>query len=379
MSPSATPRPRLQSLDSLRGLVVLGMILVNSAAYLFYAAQKPIWPWLLHAHWQGFLPADWVFPAFVLMVGLSIGYVMPDYQAGGRLTPAGLGRHANRAVRLLLIGLVLSNLYWLADPSAHVARLPGVLQRLALVFFAVVVVHLTLGRRTHIGVILALLLGYWGILSLPLRGGIATDLSVPGQNWQGLIDRLVFGPYIFVKGPLGYDPEGLLSTLPAIAQGLIGALIGTRLREQPATLAQSRSLALLGTAILIGGLIWGLIHPISKDLWTGSYVALTTGLTLLVLALFHALEDARGEPSGLGLPQPLANLLKAFGINALFAYVLHYLASILLLAKAWDFLFVPLSGVITPEGASFVIVLAFIGLNAWVMLFLKSKSCQIKL
>ncbi len=377
MSPSTASRPRLQSLDSLRGLVVLGMILVNSAAYLFYAAQKPVWPWLLHAHWQGFLPADWVFPAFVLMVGLSIGYVMPDYQAGGRLTPAGLGRHANRALRLLLIGLVLSNLYWLADPSAHVARLPGVLQRLALVFFAVVVLHLTLWRRVQIGVIVGLLLGYWGLLSLPLPGGIPTDLSVPGQNWQGLIDRLVFGPYIFVKGPLGYDPEGLLSTLPAIAQGLIGALIGTRLREQPASWDQSRNLALMGGAMLIGGLAWGLIHPISKDLWTGSYVALTTGLTLMVLAGLHALEDA--HPNKGGLPPVVRGVLKAFGINALFAYVLHYLASIILLAKAWDFVFVPLSGLITPEGASFVIVLAFIALNAGIIVFLMRKNWIIKL
>lgn len=376
MNPGQAPRPRLEALDSLRGLVVLGMILVNSAAYLFYAAQKPVWPWLLHAHWQGFLPADWVFPAFVLMVGLSIGYVMPDYQAGGRLTPAGLGRHANRAVRLLLIGLVLSNLYWLADPASHVARLPGVLQRLALVFFGVVVLHLTLGRRMQIGVIVALLLGYWGILSLPLPGGIPTDLSVPGQNWQGLIDRLVFGPYIFVKGPLGYDPEGLLSTLPAIAQGLIGALIGTRLREQPASLGQSLWLAIVGGAMLGGGLVWGLIHPISKDLWTGSYVALTTGQTLLVLAGLHALEDAHPNRA---LPPVVGGVLKAFGINALFAYVLHYLASIILLAKAWDFVFVPLSGLITPEGASFVIVLAFIALNASVMLFLKAKNWIIRL
>ena len=311
---------RLRSLDVLRGLTVALMILVNTAAYLKYVDGMAAYPVLMHSEWAGFSLADAVFPAFLFMVGVSIAAAMP---AGAGLGEGRGGRIAIRTARLILIGLVISNLYWLADFAKVEFRPFGVLQRIGLVYGASAALYLTTGWRTRAILAGLILLAYWPLCLIPSPDGMPTDLWARGHNFAGGLDRLVLGSWRYVKGPEGYDPEGLLGTLPAIAQGLLGTLAGDGLsRSDP----RRRVPAMLAAALvmILAGLAWGFVFPIIKDVWTSPYVLLSSGLTLGLLALLHRLLD---RPGG---RLPGDTILMAFGINAIAAYVLHELASIIL-------------------------------------------------
>ena len=314
---------RLRSLDLLRGLTVIGMITVNATAGV-QSLDKPVFPLLLHADWVGFTLADSVFPAFLTMVGVSIAISTRGDAASGPATRRVLAR----AARLVLIGLLLGHMVFLADFHRAVPRLPGVLQRIGIVFAVCAVLYPRMGGRARAILAGGLLLGYWVLCVLPLPGGGATDLWVPGHNFVSWLDRAVFGEWRYVKGPEGYDPEGLLSTLPAIAQGLLGTLAGDYLRRGlPVPVAATRLLA-AGLASMAAGLAWGLVLPIAKTLWTGSFVLLSAGLTVALLGAFHGWFDRDDRPARKG------DLLGSFGRNAIAAYVLHEVASIILTGDA---------------------------------------------
>jgi predicted acyltransferase len=191
-------RPRLASLDVLRGLTIVGMIIVNSASYLHYVSGYAIFAPLEHAAWRGFTVADAVFPAFVFMTGVSIPLAM----AGRDLDGPTLRRLLVRSGRLFLLGLILSNLYWMATPESVLFRPMGVLQRLALAFLAAGVLYKTLGPRARLILAVAILALYWPLTLAPFPDG-ATDLLKPGANFVGWFDRLVLGAHTYVPGPLG--------------------------------------------------------------------------------------------------------------------------------------------------------------------------------
>ena len=208
----ARERTRVLSLDVLRGAAIVGMIVVNSAAYLKFVGGYPAYPWLMHSAWAGFTLADAVFPAFIFMVGVSLVWSLepvkrrgddravahtdpgssaaatakPFPPRGGREpTGAALQAHPGdavrdivlRALRLFLVGVLLSNIYWLADPSANPFRPMGVLQRIGLVYLAAALLYLTTGPRTRLAIVAVLLLAWWPLLLLPTPDGAATDLS----------------------------------------------------------------------------------------------------------------------------------------------------------------------------------------------------------
>jgi predicted acyltransferase len=357
--------PRLASLDVLRGLTIVGMILVNSAAYLHYVSGYDVFPILMHSSWAGFTVADAVFPAFIFMTGVSIPLATPATERA--LEAQGVRRLAVRAGRLILLGLLVSNIYWLATPESVLFRPMGVLQRIALAFFAAAVLFRVAGPRTRLTIAVVILLAYWGLCLAPYPGG-STDLMKPGASLVAWADRAVLGAHIYVKGPLGYDPEGLLGTLPTIAQALIGVAAG----EWLAARRGAKGLAIAGALLLVVGIAWGFVYPVVKDLWTSSYVLVSSGVALLVLAGLHqALDVKLWRLRGRGF-------LTDFGVNAIFAYVLHELASIILTAHMLKIPYDALSPVVGSKTAALVPVAIFIALVWAVVAYMRKRHWIVK-
>jgi len=354
---SDTAKPRLVSLDILRGLTVVGMILVNSMAGMKWGAKAEVYPLLIHAQWDGLMLADLVFPGFLMMVGVAIPLAAASARDGTRKQTSAI---LARAARLFLLGFFLSNLYWFADLSNGAWRLFGVLQRIGLVYAACALLFLACGPRVRMGIIAAVLILYWPLTLLPALDGLPGDIWARGHNFVGSVDRVLLGAgnHIYVKGPEGYDPEGLLGTLPAIAHGLIGVAIGEYLLRRPAGAA--RTLALAGVGMLALGIAWGFVFPVVKDIWSSSFVLVTCGITTLALAGLHAWLDRETPPQG--ATRWFVLFGTAFGINAIAAYVIHELTAEWV---TWQILLVPfqaMRGALGDGLASFAPVLIYIAM-----------------
>lgn len=304
---------RLRSLDVFRGLTMAGMVIVNnpgdwSAVY---------WP-LLHAEWHGWTPTDLIFPFFLFIVGAAI--------------PLGSGRGWGAVVRRTA---VIVGVGWLlaAFPFFRLGtlRIPGVLPRIGLCYLAAESIVRTAGPdrervRRAVALTLAVLLGgYWFLLTMVAPpGGVAGDLSAEG-NLGAWLDRTLFGGHLWRPE---WDPEGLLSTLPAIGTTLLGVLAGLLMRRTPSPRAVVRTLALWGLAGVVAGLVWHLAFPINKALWTSSYVLFTGGIAAALLAACYAAVDATPTDRSRRWSEPLValgrNALLLFAVSALLAKTLIY-------------------------------------------------------
>jgi predicted acyltransferase len=358
---SVSASQRLISLDLLRGFTVIGMILVNEMAGMQSAG--PVYPTLLHERWDGLHFADVVFPAFLLMVGISIAISMRNVRAEPREE---YGRIFWRTVRLLVAGWLLSNLWWFSNFHATSWRLFGVLQRIGLVYAACALMFLWLTPRTRLIVAAVILVLYWPIALIPSLDGLPNDIWVRGHNFVGSVDRVLLGAgnHNFVKGSDGYDPEGLLGTFPAIAQGLMGVAIGEYLLGG-AHRHRLRMLAIAGAAMLVAGIGWGFIFPVIKDIWSSSFVLVTSGIATLTLAALGYLFD--GKPQT-GARYVVGLIALPFGMNAIAAYILHEVSGSML---GWDLLKQPykkLTPLVGPELAAFFPVGVFI-VFVWACMF----------
>lgn len=349
------PAPRLVSVDVLRGLTVAAMVLVNNPG----SWRHVYWP-LRHAEWDGFTPTDTIFPFFLFIVGVSIPLAL-----GTRLEHGGrglVGRVLRRSATIFALGLLLHAL-----PFFHLAtlRIPGVLQRIAVCYLlAALLVVLTggaAGWRLQAGVATALLLGYWLLMTrVAPPGGAAGDLS-PAGNLAGYVDRLVLGPHIWQVSRF-YDPEGVLSTLPAVATTLLGVLAGHWIRGDRPGRRVAAGLAIGGLAATGAGWLWGLTFPINKSLWTSSYALFMSGLAALALAACYWSIEVRGWR---GWARPFVVL----GVTALPLFFLSsFMARLLILIRvgpggprlqAWlfDHLFAPW---LPPVDASLAYALAYV-------------------
>ena len=359
---------RLISLDVLRGLTVAGMILVNSAAAMKYGAEADVAPALLHVSWDGLTLADLVFPGFLTMVGIAIPFSMRD----AHLDSGQLRHILGRTGRLLLLGFILSNLYWFTTFASGDWRLFGVLQRIGLVYCACALLFLVAGSRARMIIAAVILAAYWPLTLLPPLDGLATEIWSRGHNFVASVDRLFLGTHLYVQGPEGYDPEGILGTLPAIAQGLIGVAIGEMLirRERPA----ARKLAIIGAVMLTVGGVWSLAFPIIKDIWSSSFVLVTSGITILALALLHRRLDQVGRKPGLA-----ATAMLAFGANAIAAYTLHQVTAGVV---TWDLLLLPFRALRESLGdpiASLLPILLYMSLIWAAMEWLRRKGWIVKI
>lgn len=294
---------RLTSLDAFRGLAIAGMILVNNPG-----SWAHVYPPLLHATWHGATPTDLVFPFFLFAIGvaMSFSFAARAVRGDARLK---LWRHvATRA--LILYGLGFLGAAWPGFDLATV-RLVGVLARIAMVYLVAGTLVLFLSRRAIFAAMLALLLGYWAVMALvPVPGFGAGDLSAEG-NLAAWIDRIVLGAHMWSGGGGVYDPEGLLSTVPAVSSTLAGLFVGDYLRSGGAETVRFLG---LGVVLILLGHAWDVFFPINKPIWTSSYVVYTTGWALVALGALYWIVDVRGW-------RAWSRPLVVYGMNAITVFV----------------------------------------------------------
>ncbi|MEX0613039.1 MAG: hypothetical protein WD229_13040, partial [Pirellulales bacterium] len=276
---------RLLSLDVFRGLTIAGMILVNNPGKW----GDQYWP-LAHAAWHGWTPTDLIFPFFLFIVGTSLAYSLRKYRDGAQIAPAVYWRIARRTAVLILLGwmpsLLLQSIGYFQSATFDLStlRLPGVLVRIALVYFfaSFIALHIPVRGQVVLGIVL--LLGYWGLLAwLPDPHDYTANLSREG-NLVGVIDRAVIGQNHMYSGDRITDPEGLLSTLPAIVTALLGYWTGLFIQRRGLNNETVVLLVGCGAICVEVGLLWDLAFPINKKLWTSSYVLLSGGLAMQLLA-----------------------------------------------------------------------------------------------
>jgi predicted acyltransferase len=326
--PMAQKPERLLSIDLLRGLTIAFMILVNDQTGPAPFSQ------LVHAGWNGFTATDLVFPTFVLLVGLSTVLSTAARLARG-VGRDQLFRHTlRRALLLILFGFVVNNF-----PFFHMAtaRYYGVLPRIALCYFVVATLYLlSSGWKDKVILALICLIGYWALMRfVPVPGfGVPTHaIPINGHdaNLTAWLDRRIFtAPHLYEHTR---DPEGLLSTLPAIATALFGLLAGMWLRTRHTNTRKASMLAVAGTLLVAGGLLWNLSFPINKKLWTSSFALFAGGLSLLLLAASIYIVDERRlglsrinkEPANFSSHPIVYRILLVFGTNAILAYMISEL------------------------------------------------------
>jgi predicted acyltransferase len=345
-----SPSNRLVSLDVMRGLIVAAMIVVNFSLGEDGFGQFSVYPTLVHADWIGFTFADFAFPAFLFMVGMSISLTARN---SARLDSASIRRICIRTLRLFILGFLLSNfLYQWIHGWAFDGRfvIMGVLQRIGLCYAVAAILSRTLSART-LGVVAGvLLILYWPLtlISTPDHGYV--NLAVPGMNFVAWVDRTLLGRHVWVAGPSGYDTAGLLSTLPSIAQSLLGVVAGRIFSKDARTTKGSARFFVFGVILSIAGLIWGLYFPIIKSLWTSSFVLLSTGLSIMLLAICQALFSA---------DNPVARFFVVFGRNAILAYTLQFVLDTVVLLPVVRSLYQFLISLTSPPFASLCIAMVF--------------------
>ena len=310
---------RLLSLDVFRGLTILGMILVNNAGDWSHR----YWPFM-HASWHGWTPCDLVFPFFLFIVGTALAYSLRKYRHGEQVDAKFYQRIFRRVLLLGLLGLFLDNSgpwisQWLGDgPGFRLdsMRIPGVLQRIAIVFGITSLIVLHLRLRGQAILFALLLLGYWALLFFfPVPNGPANYSAEGGL--PRVVDIFVFGEKHIYSGALENnepDPEGILSTLPSIATALLGYWTGLFIQRRPPNFGTVWRLVALGLACFLLGLLWGEVFPINKKIWTSSYVLVSGGLAILGLAFCLWLFDVLGW-------RRAAKPFQIVGVNAIFAFV----------------------------------------------------------
>jgi predicted acyltransferase len=314
--PGVKSPERLTSIDALRGFDMFWIVGGDEVARALGTwwgtpAGRSFADQFEHVKWEGFRFYDLIFPLFLFLVGVVLPFSLRKYTAGAQAKGTALARIARRVVLLFLLGLIYNNLL---DFHFETLRVTGVLQRIAICYGIAALVFLFTGVRTQALLFVAILLGYWAILALvPSPESGAGDYRME-TNLAGYLDRHYLPGKIY-EAYYGYgDNEGLLSTLPAVATALLGVLAGRWLLSDRSRWAKAVGLAVAGLVCLDLGWVWGSVFPVIKILWTGSYVLVAGGWSLLLLALFYTIIDV------LGL-RAWAFFFVVIGVNAITIYV----------------------------------------------------------
>jgi predicted acyltransferase len=297
---------RLLSLDVFRGITIAGMVLVNDPG----SWEHIYWP-LEHAQWSGWTPTDLVFPFFLFIVGVAITLSLGRRVESGGVTRDVYLKIIKRTLIIFAIGLFLNGF-----PHFPLAewRIPGVLQRIAVCYGLASIIFLNTRPRTQVLISIGLLLFYWiFVMTVPAPGYAAGDLTKEG-SLPSFVDRVVFGSHVWRQAKV-YDPEGILSTIPALVTTLIGVLTGGWLRNERSRIEKAAGMFVAGAVLVAIGWAWNAFFPINKALWTSSYVMFTGGLALQFLALCYWLIDIKGY-------RRWAKPFEIFGLNAIALYVL---------------------------------------------------------
>ncbi|QDV06198.1 hypothetical protein Poly30_17050 [Planctomycetes bacterium Poly30] len=305
---AATAPQRRLSLDVMRGATIAGMILVNNPG-----SWSHIYGPLKHAAWHGWTPTDLVFPFFLFMVGVAIPLGLGKRLEAGHGPGAAVPKVLRRGVLLFALGMMLAGF---PKYDLSTIRIMGVLQRISICYVLAALLFLFTSARTMVVAAGLCLVIYWPLVTLvPVPGLGEPSLERAGPHLVGWLDRKVLGAHVWRGGT--YDPEGLLSTIPALATALMGVLAGIRLRAVGSEGSLLRSFVPAGLAMVAVGLLWDRWFPINKPLWTSSYAVFTGGLALLFLSTCSALFDG---PRGRAV-EAIARPFRVYGVNALLVFV----------------------------------------------------------
>jgi len=374
-------KERLVSLDVFRGISIAGMILVNNPG-----SWSHVYPPLEHAEWHGWTPTDLIFPFFLFIVGVAMTYSFGKMFEKGIPKSEIYKRVFKRSALLFGIGLFMAifpvvrfDPLRLYDFSSM--RIMGVLQRIALCYLFASIIYLEFRKvRAQVFWMIGLVAGYWLVMTtIPVPGHGTGDLSREG-NLAAYIDQLVMADHLWKPG---WDPEGLLSTIPAIGTTLLGLLTGKLLRSQQSDKDKVIQMFLYGNLGLVAGLIIDLWFPINKGLWTSSYVLFTGGFALHFLAICYWFVDMKGY-------RKWTKPFEVYGLNALAVFVLSTLVAKLMYVipiytssgqttikeLIYDNLFLPIAD---PVNASLMFAICYILFWLWIMWIFYKRKIFIKI
>ena len=296
---------RLISLDAMRGFTIAAMVIVNDPG-----SWDHVYAPLLHAEWNCLTTTDLIYPFFLFFVGMSIALAYTKRLDAGDASGPLQKKLLIMAAKIFLLGLFLA--LW-PEFNFSELRWPGVLQRIALVFVVCGFLFLNTNRKQLITISIIILLLYWVIMVfIPVPGIGFPDLSMPDKNWANWLDNMLL-PGRLYRGT--WDPEGFLSTFPAIVTGISGMLVGQVMLKTPDIHQKLFRLFFIGFIMLGLGAVWNWFFPINKHIWTSSYVLYTSGLATMSLAAFYYVVDVKGY-------HRWTLLGRVYGANSLSSYVL---------------------------------------------------------
>lgn len=301
---------RLESLDTLRGITITGMILVNNPG-----SWSHVYAPLLHAKWHGLTPTDLIFPFFLFIVGVSISIAYRNKVINRNIYKKILTRSFKLIGLGLLINTVSPNFPFVE--TINQIRIPGVLQRIGIVFLCSSFIFLKYDTKKIIIIIAFILLSYYLFLNfMPLPDGKSPTFDESSNNWVNYIDQTILGSHMWK--PIS-DPEGLLSTIPAIATCLLGTLIGKIILSRRNDKDKLKRLLWCTLFLLFSGYLWGYLFPINKSIWSSSYALVTSGWGTLTLAIAYYINDLKRISS----PKPIIYVSQ----NAIIIYFLSMIIS----------------------------------------------------
>lgn len=367
---------RLVSLDVFRGITIAGMILVNNPG-----SWGAIYSPLAHAEWHGWTPTDLIFPFFLFIVGIAIPLSLGKKIENGTVTKEIYLKIFRRFALILLIGLFLHAMPFFDLSSL---RIPGVLQRIAFCYLVATLIYLFADWKKQAIIGVALLFIYWILMTaIPVPGCEITSINDKACNLAAYLDRTILGlDHIWKQGKV-FDPEGILSTIPAIVTTMSGILTGTWLRAKREAHETVAGIFFFGLVLVALGWAWNFFFPINKSLWTSSYVVLTSGMALCFLGFCYWLIDIKQY---IKWTKPFV----IFGVNALALFVFSGIMSKLIdiikvtdsagnqiALKSWLFEGLFLS-IASPINASLMFAVSYILLWLFLMWLLYRKQIFIK-
>lgn len=306
---------RLISLDVFRGITIAGMVLVNNPG-TWGAIYSP----LKHAEWHGWTPTDFIFPFFLFIVGIAIPLALGKRVEEGGVNTGVYLKIIRRSIVIFLLGILLASFpfYDFAKGTWFdwsMLRIPGVLQRIAVCFLITSLIFLHTNWKQQSIIAFVLLFLYWILMTVvPVPGCEITTIDDKACNLAAYLDRLILTENHIWKAAKVYDPEGILSTIPAISTTLAGVLTGHWLKTKRDDMDKVAGMFFFGIVLVAVGWGWHLLFPINKPLWTSSYVVFTAGMALCFLAFCYWLIDIKGYTKW---TKPFV----IFGVNALALFV----------------------------------------------------------
>jgi predicted acyltransferase len=283
---------RLLSLDVFRGITIAGMILVNNPG-----TWSAIYPPLKHAEWNGCTPTDLIFPFFLFIVGVAIPFALSKRVEKGDDHKKIILQIVKRSAILFLLGLILAGFPFgllTHEFDLSTLRIPGVLQRIAVVYLISAILFLKTNYKAQVYIGAALLIIYAILMTLVPVPGVGYANLEPTTNLAAWLDRTILGDHLW-SGTKVWDPEGILSTIPAVGTCIMGMITGWWLRQDKDKTTKTVWLFVLGSVCMTLGYVWDGWFPINKGIWTSSYVLYTGGLALLFLGFCYWFIDVRNS------------------------------------------------------------------------------------